>query len=342
MTAGVSGSPGRGLGALTDPARIETVHAAVEEYDSRFAGWDRRASVRTKPMRALEPMEPGAVYFSPELVPPAGHWLVRRRGVETVDRLLIHRLYQYLRFTSELEDAAVIPVAMDISRGRSGLRLPDGMRADAFKIVTDEAWHAQFSYELRVRVEQRTGVRCDLPATVPFVDRLERVRHGLDPEVRGPASLLFATVSETLISAILADLPHDRRLPSAVRNAVSDHAEDEGRHHAYFRALLKYLWPALSRRQRRLVGPMIPEMIFAFLEPDYCALSYSLRDLGFSGAEIQQIVEESLPRELVRREVAAGATTTLRYLREVGVLDDPATAAAFTESGLIATGSADR
>ncbi|MFI5911852.1 diiron oxygenase [Dactylosporangium sp. NPDC051541] len=309
--------------------------ATVAEYDSRFRRWDRRASVRAKPRRSLDAPGRDQLYFPPELVPAAAHPLVAARGPTAGHALLVHRLHQYLGFTIELEDLAVIPVAASISRGRSGLELPEAMRADAFKIVTDEAWHAQFSYDLQRQVAQETGVAPRTPEVAEFVDRLDAVRHRLPPAVRGVESLLFAVVSETLISTILADLPHDQRLPGAVRSVVADHAEDEGRHHVYFRTLLGHLWPALTAEQRRLVGPHLPEMIFAFLEPDRRALAFALRDLGLSTAAIEQVIAESLPRADVNRGVALGAATTVRYLRETGVLDDPATFDRFAESGLL-------
>lgn len=237
------------------------------------------------------------------------HPLVAARGEATVRRLLLQRLYDYLAFTTELESIAVIPVATTISRGRSGLLLPEQMKADAFKIVTDEAWHAQFSDDFARQVAARTGCPPQSAADTPpaFLSRLDELRERLPASLRGVESLLFAIVSETLISGILSDIPRDGRLPRSVREVVRDHAEDEGRHHVYFRSLLKHLWSALTDRERRAVGPFFPAAIRAFLEPGYARAADHLAAAGLSVPQIDQVIAESWPAEVVRVDVAEAA-----------------------------------
>ncbi len=228
-----------------------------------------------------------------------------------------------------------MPVAGKISRGRAGLDLPERMQADAFMIVTDEAWHAQFSYDFARQIQTRTGVLIGQSDTPAFVGRLDAVREHMPADVRGLEGLLFAIVSETLVSGILADIPRDTRLPTAVRELVRDHAEDEGRHHVYFRTLLRHLWPVLAPAQRRAVGPLLPAIIFAFLEPDYLQAGRALRLCGLTAAETEQVLFESWPDEQVARQTAASAAVLIRYFRGIGALEDPGTLAAFQESGLL-------
>jgi hypothetical protein len=326
--------------ALADLVRIRAGRrdAATREpgrYDSRFQHWDERASVRRKPRRVLESQDPETLYFPPELLPIVSHPLVRTRGPEVVHHLLVHRLYDYLHFTTDLEEIAVMPVATRISRGRAGLDLPEKMRADAFKIVTDEAWHAQFSYDLIRQVEEETGIAWqdrELPA---FVPRLDAIRARLPEHLQGAEGLLFSVVSETLISSILADVPRDHRLPQAVRELVRDHAEDEGRHHVYFRTVLHHFWPALGISAQRAIGPYLPEIILAFLEPDYRAVARSLRRVGHGAAEIEQILAESWPKPRAAKDAAEAARCVIKYLTEVGALNDPQTAEAFAAAGLV-------
>lgn len=304
-------------------------------YQSRFLRWDARASVRVKPRRVLSTDEPVDCYFPPELHPVVSHPLVTARGQSAVDRLLVHRLYDYLRFTTELEEFAVIPTVIELSAGRSGLELSAGMRRDAFKIVTDEAWHAQFSDDLLDQIRAATSVRPVLPPTPRFLCDLETIRDRLDPRVRGAHGLLFSVVSETLISAILVGLPRDRRLPQAVRDVVADHAEDEGRHHGYFRDLLEVFWSALAAGERDLVGPVVPDLIHAFLQPDYPAVARALHDIGLSAAEIEQTIAESYPERATTASVAAAAQSCVRYFTELGALANPQTREAFEKAGLI-------
>jgi len=297
-----------------------------------FRLWEDRASVRRKPQRRLGKPHDGP-YFSPELYPIAGHPLVLERGAQ--DFLLIRRLYDYLHFTTELETQAVIPVASMISRGRSGLPVSKGMRADAYKIVTDESWHAHFSYDLAEDVQNATGVpqpdRCDAPA---FLHRLDGIRARVPAQLLGLEALLFSIVSETLISGVLSELPRDDRLPKPVRDLIRDHAEDEGRHHAYFRTVLRALWQVLTPEERLDVTLLVPAVIFAFLEPDYQETAAALTTIGLSTGQVQQVIGESWPGEVVARDVAAGAAPVLRYLEDLGAFSSRRAVEAFAAAGL--------
>ncbi|WP_326615207.1 diiron oxygenase (plasmid) [Streptomyces scopuliridis] len=307
---------------------------------SRFDRWDDLASVRRRPRRPFAAAEP-ELYFPPELYPVVRHPLVTAKGSTVVNDLLLQRLYDYLEFTTELETLAVIPVATKISRGRSGLVLSGRMRSDAYKIVTDEAWHAQFSHEFVCEIEAETRVpwslkgACTPPA---FLLRLDEIRGRLPQDLRGVEGLLFAIVSETLISGMLSQIPRDDRLPLSVRNIVRDHAEDEGRHHVYFRTLLTHLWPALGRAERQAVGPLIPAVVYAFLEPDYAQTAHHLRGIGLTGEQIDQVITESWPTDRIQSSVAAAASQLTRYLSEVGALGDKRTLVAFEEAELMGSG----
>ena len=330
---------------MTSPASSATVpdggvSPPPADYDSAFGTWDRRASVRSRPRRILDD---GSVvgdsgrtvlFFSPELVPAARHPLVSGRGGEAVHRTLVRSLYQYLHFTQVLEQVAVIPVTTAISLGRSGVEMDARMQADAFAITTDEAWHAQFSHDFIDQVHSASGVPPLRPGTPAFVHRLAEIRFSLPPDARRLVDLFFAVVSETLISSILTDIPCDRRLPTALRELVTDHAADEGRHHAFFRSFLRAIWPQLGTSERRLIGPLIPELVRAFVEPDLSAVAAGLREEGLSEAQAGRVIGESYDEARSKERIAQVARATVRNFAEVGTLDEPATRAAFVAHGL--------
>lgn len=339
--AGSNGAPpARGDAARTDaspaaaPAKPSPLQGFV--YKTKFKMWESRAAVRAKPRRVLEDeREAGRLFFPPELVPVASHPLVRDRGGDAVDEILLQRLHVYLDFTAELEQMAVNPVTQRISRKKLGFEIPDAMAFDAYKICTDESWHAQFSDDLQRQIVDATGVAPRAHAEPQFFQRLEAMEAGAPPEIKGLPSVFFTIVSETLISAILSDIPHDERVVSAVRELVADHAEDEGRHHAFFAQLFGCVWPQLSATERRLVGRLLPQLVLAFLEPDYSALATVLGRSGLSDEEVRGVIEESHPRKDVVAGISQDAKATLRLFRQYGVFDDPETRDAFLEAGLI-------
>lgn len=303
-------------------------------YTSVFGKWETRSGVRTRPPRVMDESAPTALFFPPEFVPAATNPLAVARGPQVVHDILVHSLYQYLHFTSVLEQVTVLPVTAAISVNSAGVHLPERMRTDAFKITTDEAWHAQISHDFTNEVVGVTGIRPDAVVEPAFVQRLRRDRDSVEPCYRKLADLVFAVVSETLVSFLLSDIPRDRRLPRPVRDLVADHAADEGRHHAYFRSLLRFLWPQLEPGQRRWVGPRVPELVTAFLRPDLESMRAVLRANGFNPSEVAQIMEESYGG-LAIPDLARAARSTVLGFREVGALDDPATYQAFADATLL-------
>ncbi len=303
---------------------------------SKLAHWDEKASVRVKPRRVLlrDEEAEGKTFFTPELVPVSRHPLVARLGPEAVRALQVKTLYRYLDFTKRLELDAISVVAADIALGRAGPELPDVMRQDAFKLCTDEAHHAYFSDDMKRQVAEATGVAVEDSSTPRFLRRLRAIRRDLPRDQRRLALALFSVVSETLISGILCQVPKDERVVTSVREMVADHAEDEGRHSAFFSQFFGYLWPRLGNSLRAELGPLLPEFIQAFLEPDKTPIRRSLRALPLHPDEVETILAESYPPAEVAASTRQAATVTLHLFERHGVMDDPHLADAFRERGL--------
>jgi hypothetical protein len=306
------------------------------DYQSRFNNWDNRASVRTKPLRILGEHLDGKVFFPPELVPGMHHEALGAVATPQLEqRILMHRLHAYLAFTTDLEQLVVNPVTQLLSREQLGFHLPRSMLRDAFKICTDESWHALFSDDLADQIIEATG---EQPVELPrprFLTELARLSADESTDIRGLTRLFFTVVSETLISAILCGIPHDRRVIAAVRETVADHAEDEGRHHAFYAKFFEYAWHQVGPAQRTAIGPLLPEFIIAFLAPDRGALAAILGIAPIDPDTIRGIVEESTPTAQVQAAIRTAASSTLRIFTNNGVLDDHRTHDRFAELGLV-------
>jgi hypothetical protein len=305
-------------------------------YESKLKDWYGRASVRVKPQRVLIDEEAeGKLYFPPEMVPVSQHPLVCDLGAWAIRRVLIQRLYMYLDFTAQLEHDVVNRVSHQIAHQRTGLDLPMQMVLDAYKIYTDEAYHAQFSAELKYQIELATGIASNATGAPRCLRLLQELLLSVPAELRPLAELFFTIVSETLISAILSQIPRDKRVVSTVRLLVADHAEDEGRHHAYFAKLLEFVWPLLSLKQKLIIGPLLGQFVLAFLEPDYAAIEWELAGCGLKPDEVQRIMQESYPRSQVVAGIKEAAKATLRLFERNGVFADPQIRDAFEQEGLV-------
>jgi hypothetical protein len=305
-------------------------------YSRKLSNWDTKASVRVKPRRILlqdeEEME--KVFFSPELVAVAQHPLVRQLGPGAVRDMQVQHLYRYLDFTTQLELEVINEVSKEIALGKLDADLPDVMREDAFKLCTDEAHHAYFSDDVKRQVFAATSLVPDFHGSPRFLRQLRALQRDLPRELNLLSELLFTVVSETLISTILAQIPKDDRVVTAVRNIVADHAEDEGRHSAYFAQFFSYLWPQLSSDQRTVLGPLLPRFIREFLEPDLDAVARGLARYPLDDDQIRTILDQCYPASRVAADSRQAAKVTLRLFEHNGVLDDPRIIDAFRACGL--------
>jgi hypothetical protein len=302
---------------------------------SKLGNWDAKATVRAQPRRMLCDEEAaGKLFFTPELVPAAQHPLVRALGPDAVRTLQVRHLYRYLDFTTRLELEVINNVARDIALDRAGPDLPDVMRADAFKLCTDESYHAYFSDDMRRQVSEATGITPQRTQTPPFLRRLRAITRALPRDQRRLSVALFAVVSETLISGILAQVPKDERVVTAVRALIADHAEDEGRHSAFFSQFFAYLWPRLGAELQAALGPLLPQFILAFLEPDSSAVRRDLTRLPLLPSEVETVVAQSYPATEVLSNACQAATVTLHLFAHQGLMDDPRIADSFCKHGL--------
>ncbi|MDH6109374.1 hypothetical protein P3T36_000146 [Kitasatospora sp. MAP12-15] len=324
-------APEPGLGQES----AQTEDQAQAPYRSPFRSWDSRASVRSAERREIADGDVDLPYFLPELVPLAQHKAVQELPPAVLDQVLIQHLYRYLDFTTKLEQLVVNRTALGIAQGSVGLRLPEEMRFDAYRIYCDEAYHALFSADLLRQVRRRTGVDPLLPELPYFLRRLQRMQETAGAAHRQLMELMFVIVSETLISGSLAELPQDSNVVPAVREVIRDHAQDEGRHHRYFSIFLKHLWGQLDGSERRDAALMVPQLIHTFLHPDTAAMQGELGRYGFDADTACQIVAEVLPDSVLKESARSAAAQTVRLVATLDMLDIPQVAEEFAAAGLL-------
>jgi hypothetical protein len=147
--------------------------------------------------------------------------------------------------------------------------------------------------------------------------------------------MMFVIVSETLITGTLCAVPDDPRVVLAVTETVRDHAVDEGRHHAYFANFLRYFWAELDQDQRRTAALAVPDLLFAFLEPDEPAMRAELRSYGLSEGDAREVIFDVFPESSLRRDVRSASKQTLRYVTNLDVLSDPEVRDSYESWGLL-------
>jgi P-aminobenzoate N-oxygenase AurF len=280
--------------------------------------WHERAALRAAPRRVLDNDLPDRYLFSPDLVPVAGHRLVRALPEPEFRKVITQHLYRYLDFTAKLESLVVNRTVLGIAHGTVKVDVPIEMRYDAYKIYCDEAYHTLMSADLALQVMRATGLTPKLPDFPYFLRRLAQLQEQTEPLDRPLVELLFVVISETLISATLAALPKRDNVAPAVQDMISDHALDEGRHHAYFAAFLRLLWSQLSVSQQQRSALWVPQLIDAFLKPDVETIQQELMSYGMSRSDAELVLHDVYAPAIVEEQRSAMARQTLSYFEELG------------------------
>jgi hypothetical protein len=298
--------------------------------------WYARAGIRTDPRRLLAgELEAGQLFFPPDLIPYARHPAVLALPEPRKRELFTRHLFQYLGFTAQFETQVVNRATERVAGGRSGMELPGSVRLDAYRIYCDEGYHSLYSFDVIQQLSAATGT-APLPYDfAPFLARLDDIGARALPGERALAQLLQVVVFETLVTALLNDIPRDGRVLTVVRDIVRDHARDEGWHHVFFSRLFRRLWSQLPGTTRGRVARCLPALIRASLLPDLRPVRASLTAAGLAPATVEEVVRDAYPRAEVDAGIRASARHSVRLFEESGVLDVAGGTRAFEEAELL-------
>lgn len=307
----------------------------VMPYPQPLRYWDDRSWIRSKPLR-IDSIE--GYPFPPELVPLLNHPLLNE-GMELKLKVMAYRLLEHLKFTTVLELEHVNLVCSDLGRGVSPVNMTLEQKNDALKIYCDEGGHALFVENLARAVETRYSVSGDVLGTPFFHSEMNRLLDAKKDEI-SPSILhqFFVAVSETLVTKILRDIPHDMRVSEMVRKVIGDHATDEAMHSVYFRWYFPQLWNAIGEKERIVVGKTLPELVWVFLGPDKEVDHRVLETLGFEFHVREQIISEIYPPDKVAASVRNAASPTIEMFRKCGLFEIPEIRDAFVSKSLILEG----
>jgi P-aminobenzoate N-oxygenase AurF len=319
------------LRAKTGHGELPAVERWIHQYRSRFERWDEDAIVHTP--HKIAPFEDDLLFFSPAVAAPFLHPAVEDAPEEVRRQILVLSLFDWLEFTEWLEMGPVNDSCNLLRRPHFLPWIPAGMRLDALRIYTDEAGHAQMSHELAREAERATGVT-SLQLRPSFLDSFEAIVANHDSHIEPLLTLCFAIVSETLITGSLKRLPADEKVQLAVREFARHHAQDEARHHHYFRELCEMLWPRLPRELRLTLGSLLPEMILTFLKPSYDAMFRVLSQFPQTFEHPARLASELIASSRLEDGVKQACNPTLRMFANAGVFDDQVVLDSFAEHGL--------
>lgn len=302
-------------------------------YKSKFKKWDSQSWVRSKPHRTHS-FDKNLKYFSESLALLFHNKEVLECDIKTKESILVHHLYMYLDFTVYLELGPVNEVCDLIRRPNFLYWLPSNMKDDALKIYVDEGGHAEMAHSLKNSIIEETKIQ-PIKIEPQFLNTLDTLISDNELEFSNLIKLFFVIISETLITGTLIKLPNDDTVQQAIKDFASDHASDEGKHHAYFRQIFELVYPRLPKELRSKIGMLLPKMILAFLSPDQDILINILKKFPGMFANPTKIVNDIVNQEYVIKGIIDSAAPTIKMLSENNVFEDRAILDNFIEEKLL-------
>jgi hypothetical protein len=298
-----------------------------------FERWYDTAGVRGGARRMFaDETDQGKVFYPQHLVPYLAHEALADLTDAQRRVLTIRHLYQFLLSTTHLETRVVNTTAELIANNRAGLDLPNRMRLDAFKVYCDEGYHALYSLDLADQIAADTGVAIPPWDYGGFVDKLEEAGRRLLPDEPALVPLLQTVVFETLITAVLNEIPNDHTVMTVVRDLTRDHAKDEGHHHRFFAQFFHDLWANLDARLREPVAHTLPALVDACLTWDTEPIRESLHMSGVDPETAATVVADAYKDSGDHADICRA---TVRTFRSAGVLDVPGAEEAFAAHRLL-------
>jgi hypothetical protein len=311
-------------------------------YQKYFENWDKTAAVRSKPNQyqlngnTLDTELKSRRWFLPAGVPILNHPLLKDIEQPQEQYLLGRFLLQFLEYGTVLEHEFVNTILAEIALGEWSIPLPDQMRLDAFKIYTDEAYHACFNLDATQQIRNYIG----LPTSDAWPlknSRLEGLRK-LIPQNKANENFLIrfgiAAISETIAAKELTENLKGIVVDS-IYNVFVDHAEDEKKHCMYFSTLLELVWNYLSAEERKFLGINFPKILKRFVDINTFALYDALEKVGFNHESSEIIIKDSYPSDFAIQRALSVAAVSFRIFDRLGVFHIPEVKDAFIKEGFL-------
>jgi hypothetical protein len=296
---------------------------------TKYNRWEQDCWVRGGNRLMLPPQQTNDFDFFPRKLLPYAPQLEEQLGATKLRQVQLQNLFNYLRFTEQLELKSINHVGNQVALGEWPVPVSTDLRSRAFLLVRDEAHHAAVSDDIKQQLAQLTGVEPLAGLEPQFATSLRRIGELAGRELVPVVEMAFATISETLISGSLSQIPRDPAVMPLIRDYAAKHAADEARHLTYFSDLFTAWWPQLPIATRRQVGPFLPELCEAFLSPDWPSQIQILESIGVSSGTARAWIEEAFPASEFYIAARRPLQITLQLFKRVGVMEDHQTHDAF-------------
>lgn len=246
------------------------------------------------------------------------------------------QLLEFVEKTTIFEVDHVNKVANNIALGKYNFKIPEILKLDAFKIYTDEGFHAHFSKKMSDEIKSYYKISDDItPYLKNFFVKLNNIGSRFGLKNIYLSELASTIVSETLI---VQDISNEMKgiVYEPIKEMFRDHMMDEAYHANYFSTLFKIIWPQLSNEEKEIMGSNLCESLALLSEPRVDIFYYSLSKLGFDRNKISKYVDEIYNDKYTQiQNIKKRSSSLLKLLDNCKVFDIRPVKEKFVENNLL-------
>lgn len=246
------------------------------------------------------------------------------------------QLLEFVEKTTIFEVEHVNNVANSLALGKYDFEIPNILKVDAFKIYTDEGFHALFSKKMSDDIKKYYKIEDDItPYLKNFFSKLNNIGSKFGKKYSYLSNLSSTIVSESMI---VQDISNEMRgiVYEPIIEMFKDHMIDEAYHANYFGTLLKVIWPQLSDKQKEIMSSNLCESILLMSKPRVDIYYYSLSKLGFDKKRISEIINDVYDnKETKKNTLKKKSSQVLKLLKNSGVFNFTFAKEKFKRNGLI-------
>jgi hypothetical protein len=313
---------------------------SVLRYAKYFDQWDQQSAVRSKANTYsmlsddLNAELSNKRWFLPDGVPILAHPLLKNLDQDKEQYILGRFLLQFLEYGTILEHEFVNTILAEMAMGESGIPLPDRMRLDAFKIYTDEGYHATFNMAATQQIRNYIG----LPVSDAWPLKNSRLTglRDLIPLDKSKENFLIrfgiVIASETIAPKELSETMQGIVI-EPIYNLFIDHAADERKHCMYFSTLFELVWNYLSDDEKKFLGMVFPKILKSFVDINKIALFDALEKIDVDRESAEIIIADSYPEDFCVNRAVSVASSTFYNLDRLGVYNIPGVRDEFIKEG---------
>ncbi len=271
--------------------------------------------------------------FPEELQPICGHPLITEFKKFGKEYMLTQMCYKYLQEICITETEVVNPICLNIAYGKVPVSLSEEIKADAFSIIVDEAFHSYVARSFMLQVQKHSGiVALDLPRENEVTKAIKKINAMIPSNMQADFELVATCISENVFTEEIIDVSRMKNVNESFHQLMLDHARDEGRHAGYFAKVMEAYWNQAEEYKKKFFVKVIPQFIEYCLDGihDRSFLIRLLQEYGLDESKINSLLAVN-HNEVTLANKQARIDNIVRFLKRSTVLNYTPLAERFSE-----------